>query len=68
MDNELDMSQGCALAATKRSRRVAWRLREEIIPLYSTPVRLHLKYCEQFWVLIVREMLTKWRESSGGAL
>lgn len=39
-----------------------------IISICSIPMRLHLKCCEQVWVLIMREVLTKWRESSVRAL
>lgn len=57
--NELNMSQKWALAATKNhiSKGVAWRLREVITYGYnicSTPMKLHLKCCEQIWVLIIR--------------
>lgn len=70
VDNELNMSQKWALAATKNwiSKGVAWRLREVIISICSTPKKLHLMCCEQVWVLIIREVLTKWRECSVRAL
>jgi len=56
VDEKLNMSRQCVLAAPKANRilgcikrSVASRLREGILPLYSTLMRPHLESCIQLW-------------------
>jgi len=56
VDEKLNMSQRCALAAQNTNhilgcikRSVASRLRDVILPLYSALMRPHLESCIQLW-------------------
>jgi len=59
---KLNLTKQCALAAQKAKcipgyikSRVASRLREGILPLYSVLVRAYLEFCVHSWALNTRK-------------
>ena len=75
MDEKLDMSQQCALAAWKANcvlgcmkKGVASREREVIVPLCSALVRPHLQHCVQAWGPQHREDVELWERVQRRAL
>ena len=69
VDSRLAMNQKCVLVVKKpmgtlgcMKKGVSRRLREVILPLQFALVRLHLKYCVQFWAPKSKK---KRRESCG---
>jgi len=73
VDTKLNVSQQCALA-TKNVKNIlssirqsiTIRLRDVILPLYSSLVWPHLDHCVQFWASWYKPDWTYWKESNKG--
>jgi len=73
-DSQLNVNQQCAQVAKKTNGNMAYsrntissRSKEVIIPLNSALVRLHVKYCIQFWASHYRKDIEALKQVKSGA-